>query len=177
MKGIKIENYSNYWIFPELGMIWSIKSNRWIGYKNESSGYWRVTLTDDEGEKHHFQLSRVIWMSVNGDIPEGMEVNHKTENKDINMISCLELCTHKDNINYGTRNARAVANTDYQTIAEKLTNGVTSKKVGAYKNGELVMTFLSTMEAQRQGFSSGNISQCCKSERKTHKGYTWRYVA
>ena len=31
-------------------------------------------------------------------------------------------------------------------------------------------------EAQKSGFNSGNISLCCRGERKQHKGYIWEYT-
>ena len=51
-----------------------------------------------------------------------------------------------------------------------------SRRVGAYKNGELIMTFQSTSEAGRNGFSSGHVSACCRGERRVHKGYNWYYI-
>lgn len=51
-----------------------------------------------------------------------------------------------------------------------------SKPVGAYKNGELVMIFQSTQEADRNGFASGNVSRCCTGRRRVCKGYEWRYL-
>lgn len=50
------------------------------------------------------------------------------------------------------------------------------KQVCAFKNNELVMTFPSTAEAGRQGFCQVSVAACCRGERKTHKGYTWKYL-
>ena len=41
--------------------------------------------------------------------------------------------------------------------------------------GEVVYEFPSAAEAQRQGFNSGCISDCCLGKRKSHKGLIWRY--
>ena len=164
---IKLENYSDYEIYPELGKVWSIKSNNWIGAK-QAKGYWRVTLHDDDGKQKNFQLHRLIWESVNGTIPEGLQVNHIDEDKSNNSITNLNLMTPKQNSNWGTGIERS---------AEKRTNGVTSKQVAAYKDGVLVMAFPSTKEAQRNGFSSGHISQCCNGKLSHYKSYTWRYLS
>lgn len=43
------------------------------------------------------------------------------------------------------------------------------------ETGLVVREFPSTQEAGRNGFSSGNISACCRGERRTHKGLIWRY--
>lgn len=169
---MKIKNFNGYEIFPEEGKIWSYKTNKFVGAQLPN-GYWIVGLTDDDGEQHHFLLHRLIWQAVHGEIPENMEINHTTEDKNMNGIQFLELVDKKTNINYGTRTARA---------AEKLTNRQDlSKQVGAYKDGVLVMTFPSTQEAQRQGFNQGNISQCCRNcylreGNNTYRGYKWRYL-
>ena len=106
MKGIKIKGFSNYWIFPELGKVWSIKSNRWIGYKNPN-GYRQVHLCGDDGNIWHTSVHRVIWTSVNGKIPDNMVINHKSERKDENFIWNLEVCSIAYNNAYGTRTTRA----------------------------------------------------------------------
>ena len=169
MKGIKIKGFSNYWIFPELGMIWSIKSNRWVGTKNKKSGYWYVTLTDDKGKPYVVLLHRVIWMSVNGQIPEGMEINHKTENKNMNMISCLELVDRKTNNSYGTR---------LQRCADRLTNrqdqSIQVEQLDLDDNVKQI--FPSINEAARHlNADKSSIIRCCKGKQRTHKGSMFRY--
>ena len=57
-----------------------------------------------------------------------------------------------------------------------MTNGKTSKPVGAFKDGELVFTFPSAREAGRQGFCKSAVVSCCNGKRKTHKGFTWKYI-
>ena len=43
--------------------------------------------------------------------------------------------------------------------------------------GEVVMEFQSAMEAERHGFNNSHVSACCRGERKSHKGYIWRYTS
>ena len=171
MKGIKIKGFSNYWIFPELGMIWSNprkdKLGRevcggWIGKPNKTNGYWYVALIDDNGKKHHFSLHRLIWMSVYGEILEGMVINHLDEDRSNNAIWNLEVCTQKENINYGSRTERA---------AKKK-----SKLVGAFKENTLIVMFTSAESARKLCYNPSAIIQCCKGKRQTHKGYKWRYI-
>lgn len=178
---MKIKNFNDYEIFPEEGKIWSLKRKRFIGYQHPN-GYWHVTLTDDDGKQHYFLLSRVIWMSVHGDIPQNYEINHLDEDPNNNVISNLSCCSHLENIRYGSRTARAAAHRDYEEIGRKITEKLTnrqdqSKQVAAYnKDDVLVMTFPSTMEAGRHGFDRGNVAACCRGERKSHRGYKWRYL-
>ena len=159
---MKLKGFSGYEIYPEEGKVFSYKRKRFVGYQHPN-GYWLVTLTDDNGKAHTFYLYRVIWEAVNGEIPEGLEVNHITEDKNMNGIQHLSLCTHKENINFGTRNERS---------AKKR-----SKQVGAFKNGVLVMTFPSTREAGRQGYAISSVSQCCNGKLPHYKGYEWRFLS
>ena len=160
-------NYSKYEVYPD-GKIWSYKTKKFLKPQTVKGGYQQVKLYDNEGKMKRYYIHRVVWESVNGSqIPEGYEINHISEAKDENSITNLELVSHKENINFGTRNDR---------IAKANTNGKCSKQVGAYKDGELVMAFQSAREAGRQGFCQARISDCCNGKRKTHKGFEWRYI-
>ena len=126
--------------------------------------YQQVGLYDDDGKMKKYLLHRVVWESVTGEpIPKVYEINHISEAKDENFFANLQLLSHKDNINYVSRNKRSAKSQ--------------SKQVGAFnKNGELVMVFQSTSEAQRQGFYSSAVSRCCNGKLPHYKGYEWRYL-
>lgn len=51
-----------------------------------------------------------------------------------------------------------------------------SKRVGAYKDGKLIMVFQGTREAGRNGFNPSHISACCTGRRRVHKGYVWKCI-
>ena len=161
------KNYQNYEVYDD-GRIWSYKSNKFLKPSTNNKGYKQVWLLNDEGKRKMYKVHKVVYEAVTSEeIPEGFEVNHLDENKANNHIDNLNLVTHKENCNFGTRNKR---------IAKTMTNGKLSKAVGAFQNGELVMTFPSIAEAQRNGFNSVCISACCRGKLKTHKGYEWRYI-
>lgn len=161
-------DYTKYEIYED-GRIWSYKTNRFLKPGTDQCGYQMVVLSDNYNKLKTFRLHRVVYESVTGEpIPEHLEVNHIDENKKNNAFSNLNLMTHKENCNWGTgieRQTKAMTN-----------NPKISKQVGAYKDGKLVLVLNSTNEAGRQGFSQGNVWSCCKGERKTHKGYEWRYI-
>lgn len=170
---MKFRDYNNYEVF-ENGKIWSYKISKFLKPLTLQSGYQMVILTDNEGKKKSYYVHRVVYEAVTGEpIPEGYEINHISEAKYENFFENLQLLTHKQNINYGTRNSRA---------RKSLTNNPkTSKQVGAFKDGELVITFPSAREAERQGFNKGNVSACCRNcymreGNNLYKGYEWRYI-
>lgn len=65
------------------------------------NGYKRVLLQG----KQHF-VHRLVYEAFFGEIPVGMQINHKSEDKLDNRPENLELLSPKDNSNYGTRNKR-----------------------------------------------------------------------
>lgn len=165
-------NYSKYEVFED-GRIWSYKTNKFLKPQTDKGGYQQVNLSDNEGKIKRYLVHRVVWEAVTGEpIPEGYEINHITEDKTENSFCSLNLMSHKENCNFGTRNARR---------AKAQTNGVLSKQVGAFQNDELVMTFPSTAEAGRQGFNQGCVAACCRNcfnreGNNVYKGFEWRYL-
>ena len=166
---MKFRDYSKYEVYED-GRIWSYSHKKWLKPQTNPNGYQQVLLSDNEGKRKTYLVHRVVWEAVTGaPIPSRMQINHRNEIKtDNRFFENLELVTPKENINYGTgisRRAKSQTN-----------NPKTSKSVGAFKDGELVMTFPSTAEAGRQGFNEGAVAACCRGERKTHKGFNWKYL-
>ena len=164
----KFRNYDKYEVYPD-GHIWSYSHKKFLKPQTNPNGYQQVQLSENEGIRKTYLVHRVVWEAVNGSpIPNNLQINHRNEIKTSNMITNLELVSPKENINYGTGISRRAKS---QTNNQK-----TPKAVLAFKDGELVMTFPSTAEAGRQGFNEGAVAACCRGERKTHKGYTWKYL-
>ena len=158
----KFRNYDNYEVF-ENGCIYSYKYKKFLKPWQNKDGYQVVNLYDNEGKRKMYFVHRVVWEAVTGSpIPSNMEINHRSEDKTENSISNLELVSHKQNLNYGSRNSKMAKSK--------------SKQVGAFKNGELVMTFQSTNEAGRQGYCQSAVSRCCIGKLPHYKGYEWRYI-
>lgn len=168
----KFRNYDKYEVYED-GRIWSYKTKRFLKPGKCPNGYQQVSLSDNEGKIKWYLLHRVVWESVTGEpIPKGYEINHISEDKTENFFENLQLVTHKENMNYGSRDARA-----RKAISKANTNNPKlSKAVGAFKDGKLVFTFPSTSEAQRQGFYSSAVSRCCNGKLPHYKGYTWKYL-
>ena len=139
--------------------------------KTDRRGYQQVHLSKD-GEGKRFLVHRLVYTAFNGEIPEGMEVNHINEVKSDNQIENLNLMTHVENVNWGTRNQRA---------AKAIINHPLKSKpvVGCDHEGNVVVTFPSTQEAGRNGFTESSVASCCRGVKhhKTHKGLIWKYVS
>lgn len=169
----KFRNFYKYEVYED-GRIWSYKSKKFLKHQTDKDGYQIVCLVNNEGKKKTYFVHRVVYEAVTrSPIPEGMQVNHINECKTDNRFENLNLMTHKENMNFGTRNSR---------IGKAMTNNQKlSKSVGAFKNGELIMTFPSTNEASRQGYNQGNVAACCRNcfnrpGNNVYKGYEWRYL-
>ena len=126
-------------------------------------GYQVVNLYTG-GKQKMLRVHRLVCEAFHEN-PDGKPcVNHIDENKTNNCASNLEWCTSSENNNHGTRTERS---------AKAL-----SKPIGQYTlDGELVKTWSSVSEAQRQtGFSRGNISQAANGKYKNSHGFIWEYV-
>ena len=163
----KFLNYSNYEVFED-GRIWSYRKNKYLKPQTQKNGYQVVNLYDNDGKMKKYLVHRIVYETFSGEpIPNNMQVNHIDERKDNNARSNLNLMSPKQNTNWGS---------GIERVAKAL-----SKQVGAYKNGELVMVFPSTMEAGRNGFDQGSVSRCCRNcfhreGNNVYKGFSWRYI-
>ena len=168
-------DFKKYEVYAD-GRIWSYKSNKWLKPTQHHTGYFLISLYDNDGQHKLYQHHRVVYESVTGHpIPEGMQVNHINEDKSDNRFENLNLMSPKENVNWGTGNERRG-----RTNSEKQRNHpLKSKRVEQYdKNGNLLNIFSSTREVQRQlGYNHRHISECCRGKLKTSYGFTWRFAS
>lgn len=174
-----IPNYEGYYEVSNLGRIKSLvkklktkggalrKTNeRILKAVIDRYGYQRVVLQKDK-EKKCYQVHRLVYEAFIGEIPEGMQVNHKDENKQNNVLSNIDtLMTCKENLNWGTCIERRAKTKSKPVIQKTL-------------QGEVIKIWPSAAEVQRKlGYWSIEISRCCRGIRcrKTAYGYKWEYT-
>ena len=133
-------------------------------------GYLKVNLWK-EGKRTTYIVHRLVLSTFSPvENMDELDVNHIDEVKTNNNLNNLEWCTHKENINHGTRNDR---------VAEKMTNGKTSLPIAQLTlDGKFIKAWKSIKDAQRLGgFTHQRVNECCKGKRKTYKGYRWMYLS
>ena len=131
-------------------------------------GYYMIGLRKQSTQKKYL-VHRLVWITFNGQIPEGLQVNHINEVKTDNKLENLNLMTAKENCNWGTRNERT---------GKVLKNRKDqSKSVLQYDlQDNFVKEYPSTHQVEREkGFNQGAINKCCKGKYKTAYGYKWKY--
>lgn len=129
-------------------------------FKNKR-GYQIVDLRKN-GRKNHY-VHRLVAQSFIEN-PENLPcINHKDESKTNNRVDNLEWCSYVYNNNYGTRNKRMAESKSKKVIQLTL-------------DGKIVREWASTVECGLNGFNKGHVAECCRGERKTHKGYRWVYA-
>ena len=156
---MKLDGYSKYEIYPEEGKVWSYTQNRFIGRKHPKKGYWFVSLSGDDGKVWNTSLHRISWIAINGDIPEGYQINHIDENKDNNGISNLSITNPQENVNWGTRNERVGAQL--------------AKPIVGLKGEKPSILFSSIIDAKCNGYF---VDKKVLENNKLYKGYKWFYV-
>ena len=162
------ERFPNWDIDVEKGVVYSLIRKRNIGYLN-SNGYYHT----DKGYVH-----RIIWMVANqSDIPEGYDIHHIDGNTQNNSIYNLELIEHKTHVSkHSIGNQHSLGITPSAETRKKLSASQKKRQVAQYTlNGELLEIWSSVRDVIRSGFNNGVICKCLKGERKTHKGFIWKY--
>lgn len=174
-------DFSRYEVFED-GKIWSKYWNRFIKGSKTPDGYLRVTLAKQDGSKDSYLLNRVIFYYFKGEIPDEIKVNHIDENKLNNSISNLNLMTHRENCNWGTRNERISkahkgrkSGSPSEEIRKKMSDAQKRrmtkeeekekyyKPIWQYENGELVGVYKSVKEASEiTGFNKSTISSASR---------------
>ena len=165
-KNGEIENFAKEYVVNQFGQIKSIKNNLILKpfERNKGSNRWCVNLCKCGIYEPRF-VHRIVLSSFQPQSDTYENINHKDENPSNNFLSNLEWCTQKYNNNYGTRNER---------IQRKHSNAILQIDL----DDNVVKEWFSATQAQKESnnyYTQTCISACCRGERKTHKGFKWKY--
>ena len=134
-------------------------SGKVLRLKKDRNGYMSVMLSRN-GKQTRYRVHRLVAKAFVPNANGYDEVNHKDETRANNMAANLEWCTRQYNNTYGTLQERA--------------HRLTSKPVKQIKDGRVIATYPSAMEAARKtNGTQGGISGCCRGELKSSGGYQW----
>lgn len=101
-----ILGYETLYNISNLGNVFSIKSNRNIKPTKNSKGYLIVGLCKNRKRKSCL-VHRLVAEAFIDNPNKLQEINYKDENPLNNIITNLEWCTHKYNMNYNNLGKRA----------------------------------------------------------------------
>lgn len=164
-----VEGYENYEV-SNLGRIKSLNYHR-TGIEKilkpgkTKKGYLFVSLYKD-GKPKYLKVHRLVAIAFLPN-PLGLsEINHLDEDKINNCVSNLEWTSRWDNMHFGT-------------LQERISKPIEASKYEDFRTIEL--RFSSTAEAERNGYSSGNISACCRgcycSKGNFYRNLYWRFAS
>lgn len=173
---MRLKNFSNYEIYPLIGKVWSYKSNRFIGCIDKNTGYWYVTLYDDNNKKSIWRLHRLIAQTFIPNPENKPCIDHINTDRTDNRVENLRWVTHKENCNNSITKNKMKKNSYFRNkFGIEHPN---SKPVLQFtKEGKFIQKWDSGMDIQRElGFNQNHISSCCKGKRKTCGGFIWGYA-
>ena len=157
-----VVGYEGHYQVSNFGRVKSLKFGKEKILKQYiRGGYYYVCLSKN-GIIKKYSVHRLVAQAFLDNPNNLPQINHKDENKTNNNVDNLEWCDAKYNTNFGTCIERR--------------SKKKSKTVLQYTlDGKFVREWPSTMECERNGYIEQAISACCRGERKTHKGFIWRY--
>lgn len=166
----------------------AVKNGKILSPSLNSQGYIKYHLK--EGKKDRTEVAHtLLWKTFVGDIPSGMQINHKDEVKTNNFIcinddgsinyekSNLELCTPKYNTNYGTcierRSKKTSLTLKNKYVYDKNHNAKTIIRYD--KNGNYITEYKSIKEAAENcGITYGAIWRHINGDTKLCAGSIWK---
>lgn len=178
MKALQIKNFPNYYI-TDTGDVYSrnyftkYRIRKMILRKNKKNGYVYVFLCK-KGKKFNKRIHRLVAEAFIPNPENKPQVNHKNGDKSNNRVENLEWATASENMLHAYHFLKNIILPSRKGCFGK--NNAKSKIILQIKDGNIITEFYGCQEAQRKtGISFGNISECCRNNRKTAGGFQWKY--
>lgn len=161
-----------------------IKHDKCVVSQSNIQGYKAVHIKLANGKYKQFKVHRLVATAFIPNPNNYPQVNHKDEDKSNNAVENLEWCTALYNNTYGSRPAKIRASNSRrgcpEAVREKIKQSVTAKQgkaVNQYdKDGNIICTFNSTMDAERgTGIPHNIVSAMCRGK-KCYKDFIFKYA-
>lgn len=129
-------------------------------------GYPRVALRID-GVQTEFRIHRLVQAHFISNPNELPEVNHIDGNKENNMYTNLEWCTHQ-------RNMAHASETQLFKSVKKENNPNYKGRIVVLRGEEVVACLCGLQEIKDFNLAPSKVYSCLSGARKTHKGFTFK---
>lgn len=157
---------------------------------NKKTGYSQIILSKEKNKKM-FLIHRLVLENFIPNPENKPQVNHIDGNKQNNNLNNLEWCTRSGNIKHSFKTGLSHSNFKTQSgkkhhfygkhhnenAKKKMKLSHYKKVIQFDKNNNFIKEWNGIKEVEEVlKISNGNISECCKGNRKTAGGYIWRYA-
>lgn len=163
-----VRGYEHSYKVSNMGRVMALPNHRHpnsIILKPQSNGKcgYLLVFLQHKGISKGFLVHRLVAEAFIPNPDNLPEVNHRDEDKSNNVVTNLEWCTRKYNVNYGNRNARITGRKGY--------------KVYQYtKDMVFIRSYPSTRAVEREtGYCQPLISKCCLGKVPEAYGFRWSY--
>jgi hypothetical protein len=173
MKTATIPNNSNY-VVTSTGLVIN-KHNKVLKGDVTRDGYRRVNLYDSN-QSTRWSVHRLVAFSFIPNPENKPHINHIDGDKLNNNVENLEWVTPAEN---ELHSYRVLGKKPPKTAFKKgcKQEALIKAVYQCDMEGVVLKQWESLADAQRAGFSQGNITMCAQGKRNSHKGYMWKYVA
>lgn len=141
---VPVKGYEGYYEVSNWGRVKSLDFNhtkcpQLMTIKNIARGYYQIALQANKKRKY-FKIHRLVAEHFLPNPNNFPIINHKDENRLLNVVWNLEWCTYKYNINYGTGIERR---------AKARIENKKGTKITVYKNGEFYKDYTNVISCSR----------------------------
>jgi len=161
-----------------------VRSSDYVKEKRKKTIFNRYGVETEIGWKHISEKRKKTALEKYGVENTAQYENFKEKQKQTNLERYGVICGFQsEEVKNKSKNTCFIKyGVDHQSKTEdakKLRRELTapySKKVGQYKDNELIKDYPSISSVELDGYSKNCVSMCCNGRSKSHKGYNWRFL-
>lgn len=177
-----VKGYEGLYEVSDYGTVRSLYDGKVKYLKNvkQPNGYERICLYNND--KKYLMVHRLVYEAFNGQIPEGMQIDHVNGIKNDNRLVNLRCVTHKENMNNPiTREIQLEAMRKLHSNSEwnnSIRKSCAKPVLQLNKQtDEIIRQWECLKDVERElGIYQTHISECCNGKRKSAGGFRWRFA-